>query len=81
MLKMSCPQYDDDELEAVFYDLLSLCTSWTPKIVTDWTKVFSDADTGMLIISHLTETKPELVIQKAGSLCSSLKALVSSGQS
>ena len=69
-------QYDDDELKAVFYDLLSLCTSWTPKIVTYWTKVFSDADTGMLIMSHLTETKPELVIEKAGSLCSSLKALV-----
>ena len=61
-------QYDDDEVEAVFYDLLSLCTSWTPKIVTDWTKVFSDADTGMLIVDHLTQAKPVLVIEKAG-LC------------
>ena len=47
-------QYDDDEVEAVCYDLLSLCTPCTPKIVTDWTKVFSDADTGMLIVDHLT---------------------------
>ena len=69
-------QYDDDQLEAVFYDLLSLCTSWTPKIVPDWTKVFSDADTGMLIINHLTKAKPVLVIEKVGSLCSSLTVLV-----
>ena len=69
-------QYDDDEVEAVFYDLLSLCTSWTPKIVTDWTKVFSDADTGMLIVDYLTQAKPVLVIEKARSLCSSLKATV-----
>lgn len=60
----------------MFYDLLSLCMSWTPKIVTDWTKVFSDTDTGMLIIDHLTKAKPVLVIEKVVSLCNSLKAQV-----
>ena len=69
-------QYAEEELEVVFFTLLTEFSGWTPKVSVDWASVFSSTDTGALIVDCLVEAKPVLLLDTAGALCGSLKSLV-----
>jgi hypothetical protein len=69
-------QYAEEELEVVFFTLLTKFSGWTPKVCVNWASVFSSTDTGALIVDCLLEAKPVLLLDTAGALCGSLKSLV-----
>ena len=59
-------QYAEEELEVVFFTLLTEFSGWTPKVCVDWASVFSSTDTSALIVDCLVEAKLLLLLDTAG---------------